>query len=89
MAKCLRRSACAAPSLAVPVAPATRAHLRRLARRANKKGARDATKYGETRLSTRSFYTHHLQRMSKAAVLFDAINIRAQVGVAKQQACGA
>ena len=79
----------ASSALTAVALAATRAHLRRLARRANKKGARDATKYGGTRLSTRSFYTHHVQRMSKAAVLFDAINIRAQVGVAKQQACGA
>ena len=49
------------------VAPATRAHLRRLARRANKKGARDATKYGETRLSTRSYYTHHVPPGGAAA----------------------
>ena len=41
------------------ISPHTRAIYRRHARRATAKGARDSTKYGTTRISTRSFYTHH------------------------------
>ena len=44
--------------------------------RATATGARDMTKYGTTRVSTRSFYTHHTQRLSTAAVRLDAKNIR-------------
>ena len=71
------------------VAPATRADVRHLARRAGKRGARDGTKYGKTRVSTRSYYTHHIQRLSLTAVLYDAKEIRVRVVVKKQHACGA
>ena len=71
------------------VAPATRADVRHLARRARKRGARDGTKYGKTRISTRSYYTHHMQRLSRSAVLYDAKMIRDGVVLTKQRACGA
>ena len=68
------------------IAPHSRAALRRLARRATAKGARDRTIYGETRISTRSFYTHHVQRIVKNVVYYDALNIIEQIGCLKQQA---
>ena len=40
-----------------------------------RKTARDGTNYGNTRVSTRSYYTHHMQRFSLAAVRGDALNI--------------
>ena len=42
------------------------------------KGAIDRTKYGHSRVSTKSFYTHHTQRISTAVVRYDAQNIREQ-----------
>ena len=35
------------------------------------KGARDSTKYGRSRTSTRSFFVHHTQRMALAAKQFN------------------
>ena len=40
------------------------------------KGARDSTKYGSSRTSTRNFYVHHTQRISLAAQQYDARAIR-------------
>ena len=40
----------------------------------------------ETRISTRSFYTHHVQRIVKNVVYYDALNIIEQIGCLKQQA---
>ena len=71
------------------IAPHSRAFLRRHARRASAKGARDKTKYGTTRVSTRSFYTHHTQRLSTAAVRLDAKNIRQGINRIKGDACSA
>ena len=47
-----------------------------LAERAKGRGAIDRTKYGSTCSSPKSFYTHHSQQISKAAVVFDAMAIR-------------
>ena len=71
------------------IAPHSRAALRRLARRASAKGARDRTVYGTTRISTRSFYTHHAQRIVKAVVHYDALNIIEQAGCLQQRALDA
>ena len=43
-------------------------------------------KYGSSRASTRSFYVHHMQQVSKAAVMHDARAIRVQIGCHKQRA---
>ena len=59
---------------------------RRLAERARAPGGSDRTKYGRARASTRSFYTHHMQQIVKAAVVHDARAIRVQVGCLKQRA---
>ena len=40
--------------------------------RARGKGARDSTRYGRSRTSARSYFVHHTQRLSLAAVLQDA-----------------
>ena len=53
------------------------------------RGATDRTKYGSTRISTRSFYVHHMQQIVKAAVMYDAMAIRKQVVALKQRICAA
>ena len=57
-----------------------------LARRSAGKQATDRTRYGLARVSTKSFYVHHMQRMSTAAVMHDARAIRHQVTCKKQKA---
>ena len=71
------------------IAPQPLARLRRNARRAKTKGARDRTKYGASRVSPRSYLAHHVQQISAATVRADAENIRAQIVCVKQQACSA
>ena len=68
------------------VCPHACAHGRRLAERARAAGGSDRTKYGRARASTRSFYTHHMQQIVKAAVVYDARAIRVQMGCLKQRA---
>ena len=67
------------------VTPHFRAHVRRLERRSTGKGATDRTKYGTSRMSTKNFYVHHIQRMSTAAVSYDAKAIRRQITCKKQK----
>ena len=64
-----------------------RAQAGLLAERAKGRGATDRTKYGSTRVSTRSFYVHHMQQIVKAAVMYDAMAIRKQVVALKQRIC--
>ena len=47
-----------------------------LAERAKGRGSVDRTRYGRNRFCTRSFYKHHEQQISKAAVLYDAQAIK-------------
>ena len=47
-----------------------------LAGRAKGRGSVDRTRYGRNRFCTRSFYKHHEQQISKAAVLYDAQAIK-------------
>ena len=47
------------------IAPAARAHIAKLARSSEGKGAADRTKYGGTRISTTSFYVHHSQNCDR------------------------
>ena len=49
--------------------------LRLLARTAAAKGATDNSRYGYSRTSTRSFYTHHLTEISTAVQVADAEHI--------------
>ena len=70
------------------VTPHAMAHMRYLARRASGKGAHDRTRYGSARISTKSFLQHHLQRISKAAVIYDAMAIRKQITALKQREFG-
>ena len=58
------------------ISPPARAHIGKLARRSEGKGAADRTKYGGTRISATKFYVHHSQMLSKAAVVHDAKAIR-------------
>mmetsp|Transcript_16949 Transcript_16949/g.34258 ORF Transcript_16949/g.34258 Transcript_16949/m.34258 type:complete len:277 (-) Transcript_16949:546-1376(-) len=60
------------------IAP-TRAYMRYLARRSHGKGATDRTRYGTTRISTKSFYTHHGQMLVKAAVVYDSLAINKHI----------
>ena len=68
------------------VYPPTRSVVGRLAKRFTGKHAIDRTKYGSTRVSTRSFFAHHIQALSKAAVPGDARNIKDQLLCRKQRA---
>ena len=71
------------------ITPSFRAHLHRLERRSTGKHATDRTRYGSARTSTKSFYAHHVQRISTAAVKWDAKAIRHQIVCKKQKAMGA
>ena len=51
--------------------PHAQAQVGYLSRRTRGKGARDSTKYGRSRTSTRSFFVHHTQRMALAAKQFN------------------
>ena len=53
------------------MAPHTFAHLKRLARDAAKIGARDGTTYDDS-WTSRSFLSHHMQRIASATVMGDA-----------------
>ena len=53
-------------------------------RRARGKSARDGTKYGDSRMSTKSFYVHHTQRISMAAACGDVRGIFESLRAAKQ-----
>ena len=61
--------------------------MRYLARRSTGKGATDRTRYGATRISTKSFYTHHGQMLVKAAVVYDALAINKQIIGQRQKLC--
>ena len=68
------------------LAPHSRKHVAFLAARSKGKGAVVRTHYGRTRLSTKSYYVHHMQRMTKAAVVYDALAIiLKRISVLKQQ----
>ena len=60
-----------------------------LGKRAHGRGATDRTKYGGVRASPRVFRVHHLQQVSKAAVVYDARAILKQVIGTKQRALDA
>ena len=69
------------------IAPHSYAVCVRLARRASGAHAVDRTKYGSTRISTRSYLVHHVQQISKAAVIGDARAILKQITHGKQRLC--
>ena len=66
------------------VTPHALAHVAYLSRRARGKGARDGTKYGESRTSARGFFNHHVERVGLAAQQYDAKAIRKTVRSLKQ-----
>ena len=68
--------------------PRTLSHVDYLSRRARGKHARDGTKYGRSRMSTRSFYAHHTQRLSIAAAMGEVMGISKEIRHAKQRLCG-
>ena len=69
------------------ISPVPCSVARRLGRRASAKGAIDRTKYGHSRVSTKSFYTHHGQMLVKAAVVYDALAINKQIIGQRQKLC--
>jgi hypothetical protein len=71
------------------ITPHFRSYLGHLARRAKGRHGRDATKYGRSRTSPRSFFTHHTQRIGLAAQVGDAQAIRRSICYWKQLAAGA
>ena len=60
-----------------------------LDKRVRGRGATDRTKYGNARASPRVFRIHHLQQISKAAVVYDARAILKQITCTKQRALDA
>ena len=69
------------------LAPHSRRHVGYLTGgRAKGRGAVDRTRYGTTRINTKSFtsHTHHSQQIAKAAVMYDARTILERVTVLKQ-----
>ena len=63
---------------------ATLGYIRILSKRARGKGARDGTKYGRSRTSTRSFYVHHTQLLSVAAAIENVRGLHKAVQNKKQ-----
>ena len=67
------------------LAPHSRRHVGYLTGRAKGRGAVDRTRYGTTRISTKSYFTpHRSQQIAKAAVMYDARAILKRVTVLKQ-----
>ena len=64
-------------------------HVGRLSRRARTSGAVDRTRYGSVRMSPKSYFVHHTQQLSKAAVVGEGASIRRRIDVLKQKACKA
>ena len=69
------------------IAPGFLAHIGALTR-ARGSGAVDRTRYGKARLSPRSYFVHHTQQISLAAILGDAEGVLRQVDYMKQQEIG-
>ncbi len=57
------------------ITPQPLAHIRYLARRAERSGTDDRTAYGTTRISPTGFFEHHVQRIGSGAVTQGAIAI--------------
>ena len=55
-----------------------------LAMRARGAAARDGTKYGSSKMSTKSYYVHHTQRLSKAAACGNVVGIHKSILAAMQ-----
>ena len=70
------------------IAPNFLSHIGALPRRAKGRGASDRTRYGRARLSPRSYFVHHTQRISLAAVTGDAEGIQRQINYMKQREIG-
>ena len=64
-------------------------HVGRLHRRTRTPGAVDRTHYGSVRMSPKSYFVHHTQQLSKAAVVGEGASIRRRIDVLKQKACKA
>ena len=60
-----------------------------LHRRTRTSGAVDRTHYGSVRMSPTSYFVHHTQQLSKAAVVGETASIRRRIDVLKQKACKA
>ena len=71
------------------VSPRSLAYLSYLSRRARGQGARDGTRYGTSRLSPRSYYVHHTQRLSMAAAAGDVKGLHECARIMKQRLHGA
>ena len=54
------------------ISPRSLKYVAYLAARARGKGARDGTRYGQTRLAARTFYRHHTAAISAAVTSADA-----------------
>ena len=61
--------------------------MRAISRRSAGVGASDRTTYGTARGSTKSFLTHHMQQISRAAAMYDAMAILKALTGKKQEMC--
>jgi hypothetical protein len=61
--------------------------LHTIAKQVVRVSAVDRTRYGRASASPRSFMQHHCQRLSSAAVMWDATAICKKIGALKQHAC--
>ena len=52
-------------------------------------GPQHRTRYGSVRMSPKSYFVHHTQQLSKAAVVGEGASIRRRIDVLKQKACRA
>ena len=68
------------------ITPRARKYCYELKGRTEGRGATDRTKYGRNRNSPTNFIPHHVQRISKAVVMYDSLGICSQVTVKKRQA---
>ena len=71
------------------ITPRARSAIYALAERVQGKSAIDRTKYGRTRASPRSFFVHHTQQLTTAAVIWDAKAIRKAITHERQKLMGA
>ena len=66
------------------ISPLSLPVVSRLSRRARGKNARDGTKYGRSRRSTKSYFVHHTQRLSMTAACEDVRGIFKSITALKQ-----
>ena len=67
------------------ITPRALAFVSYLATRTRGASARDGTNYGSSKMSAKSYYVHHTQRLSKAAACGNVMGIHDSIRAAKQR----